>query len=50
VGDGITRTIVGATAKVWVAPLRTMFLGEADFVRRDIDTVPTSYQFVGVAA
>jgi hypothetical protein len=47
-GPGMTRTIVGAVGKVWFAPLRTMVLGEADFVRRDIPTVSASYQFVGV--
>jgi hypothetical protein len=46
-GPGMTRSIVGGVGKAWVAPIRTLFLVEADFVRRDIDTVPTSYQFVG---
>jgi len=48
-GEGQTRTIVGGVGKYWLAPLRTLFLAEGDFVRRDIDTVPASYQFVGVA-
>jgi hypothetical protein len=48
VGPGMTRTIVGAVGKGWVAPLRTMFLAEANFVRRDIPTLSPSYQFVGV--
>jgi hypothetical protein len=48
VGPGMTRTIVGGVGKYWLEPLRTLFLAEADFVRRDIDTVPTSYEFVGV--
>jgi hypothetical protein len=47
VGPGMTRTIVGGVGKYWIAPLRTMLLAEADFVRRDIDTIPPSYQFVG---
>jgi hypothetical protein len=48
VGDGMTRTTVGAIGKYWLEPLRTLFLAEADFVRRDIDGVAPSYQFVGV--
>ena len=48
VGPGMTRTIVGGVGKAWIAPIRTMFLAEADFVRRDIPTVSPSYQFVGV--
>lgn len=48
-GPGMTRTIVGFVGKAWLAPLRTMFLTEADFVRRDIDSIAApSYQFVGV--
>jgi hypothetical protein len=49
VGEGQTRTTVGAVGKYWFAPLRTMALAELDFVRRDIDAVPASYQLVGVA-
>jgi hypothetical protein len=48
IGPGMVRTIVGGVGKAWVAPIRTLFLAEADFVRRDIDTVSPSYQFVGV--
>jgi hypothetical protein len=49
VGPGMTRTIVGGVGKVWLAPARTMLLGEADFVRRDISNVSSaSYQFVGL--
>ena len=49
IGPGMTRTIVGGVGKAWVAPIRTLFFAEADFVRRDIDTVAPSYQFVGAA-
>jgi hypothetical protein len=48
VGPGMTRTIAGAVGKYWLEPLRTLFLAEADFVRRDIATVAPSYQLVGV--
>jgi hypothetical protein len=48
IGPGMTRTIVGGVGKYWLEPLRTMFLAEADFVRRDIDTVSASYQMVAV--
>jgi hypothetical protein len=47
-GPGMNRTIVGAVGKAWIAPLRTMFLAEGDFVRRDITSISPSYQFVGV--
>jgi hypothetical protein len=47
-GPGMTRTIVGFVGKSWIAPLRTMLLAEADFVRRDISKVAPSYQFVCV--
>ncbi len=47
-GPGMTRTIVGAVSKTWIAPLKTLVLAEADFVRRDIATISPSYQFVGV--
>ena len=48
VGPGMTRTIVGGVGKYWLAPLRTLFLAEADFVRRDIDTVsPSCYPVRG---
>lgn len=43
----MTRTTVGALGKWWIEPLRTMILVEADLVRRDIDAVDASYQFVG---
>ncbi|HVZ71339.1 MAG TPA: hypothetical protein VHJ20_03105 [Polyangia bacterium] len=48
IGPGMTRTIFGGVGKYWVEPLRTLFLAEADFVRRDIDTVPSSYQLVAM--
>jgi hypothetical protein len=48
-GPGMTRTIAGTVGKYWLEPLHTLFLAEANFVRRDIDTVSPSYQFVGVA-
>ena len=44
----MTRTIVGAVGKAWIAPARTLFFAEADFVRRDIPSVDASYQFVGL--
>ena len=48
-GPGMTRTIYGGVGKIWIEPLRTMVLGEADFVRRDVTSIPApSYQFVGV--
>jgi hypothetical protein len=47
-GPGGKRTIAGAVGKYWLEPLRTLFLAEANFVRRDIATVAPSYQFVGV--
>jgi hypothetical protein len=48
-GGGMTRRIAGLVGKAWIAPLKTMLLAEADFARRDVDTIPPpSYQFVGV--
>jgi hypothetical protein len=48
-GPGMKRTIVGAVGKVWLEPVRTLLLAEADLVRRDIETVSPSYQAVAVA-
>jgi hypothetical protein len=48
VGPGMTRTTAGAVGKYWIEPIKTMLLAEVDFVRRDIEAVPNSYQFVGV--
>jgi hypothetical protein len=48
-GPGMNRAMAGAVGKYWFEPLRTLVLAEGNFVRRDIDTVPASYQFVGVA-
>jgi hypothetical protein len=47
-GGGLTRRIGGLVTKIWLAPVRLMLLGEADFVRNDVSTIPPpSYQFVG---
>jgi hypothetical protein len=47
-GPGMVRTTGGALGKYWLEPLRTLFLAEADFVRRDVDAVGPSYQFIGM--
>jgi hypothetical protein len=48
IGPGMTRTIAGGVGKIWIPHLRAMLLAEADLVRRDIDSVSPSYQFVGL--
>lgn len=47
-GPGMVRTTGGALGKYWLEPLRTLFLAEADIVRRDVDAVGPSYQFIGM--
>jgi hypothetical protein len=45
---GMSRTIVGAFGKYWIAPARTMVLFEADLAHRELDSGSGSDGFVGL--
>jgi hypothetical protein len=51
VDPGVARAMVGAVAKYYLEPLRTMFLGEVDFVQLLFDTpgIASRGQVVGAA-
>jgi hypothetical protein len=48
-GRGVARTIGGVVGKLWLAPLKTLLLGEGNFVYLSTDLVNARAQFVGAA-
>ena len=46
---GVTRAIAGAVGKYYVAPLRTLFLAEADAVLLSVTGLPARRQALGLA-